>query len=63
MVSGAGRGAAEAGGAGEEKEEAGTIKCLCGETWGIIDCGNASCLRYRDQKPTVKKRKMKHGGT
>lgn len=63
MVSGTGRRAVETGGGGEEKEEAGTVKILCGETWCIIDCGNASCLWYREQKPAVKNRKMKHGGT
>lgn len=39
---GTGRGAAEAGGAGEEKEEAGTVKLLCGKIWCITDCGNAT---------------------
>lgn len=42
MVSGTGRGAVEAGGAGEEKEEAGTVKILCGKIWCITDCGNAA---------------------
>lgn len=32
----------KAGGAGEEKEEAGTVKLLCGKIWCITDCGNAT---------------------
>ena len=63
MVSGTGRGAAEAGGAGEEKEEAGTGKTPVWQNLVHNRLRKCSCLRYREQKLTVKKRKMKHGGT